>query len=182
MTASGLDDVCLARFAADSPDGTKGIGTSIAGGPRPAVIEDSAQGWFVRASVVDGITRLYTYGRVGNYPLVVTVGLGLDQELAGWRALAVMIVLIAFAATLLLTGLAAYLIRQIFRDASAARATTLEITHSAEHDFLTGLPNRLLLNDRVSQAIAVAQRHGTKIAGLFLDLDGFIHIYDSMGY
>ena len=43
----------------------------------------------------------------------------------------------------------------VFRDVSAARAMALQMTHSAEHDFLTGLPNRMLLNDRISQAIAL---------------------------
>ena len=44
MTLSGLDDIVLARFSADSPDGTKGIGKSIAGGPRPAVIGENGAG------------------------------------------------------------------------------------------------------------------------------------------
>ena len=47
----------------------------------------------------------------------------------------------------------------VFRDVSAARAMALQMAHSAEHDFLTGLPNRMLLNDRISQAIALAPRH-----------------------
>jgi len=182
MTLTGLDDIVRSRFSADSPDGTIGIGSSIAGGSRPAVIEEGAQGAYVRASVIDGITRMFTYGRVGSRPLVVTVGLELDRELAGWRSLAAMIVAMALAATLLLSGLAAYLIRQIFRDATTARVTALELSHSAEHDFLTGLPNRMLLNDRVSQAVAVAERHRTKVAVLFLDLDGFKHINDSLGH
>jgi len=54
------------------------------------------------------------------------------------------------------------------------------LTHSAQHDFLTGLPNRLLLNDRVNRAIAMAPRHKKKVAVLFLDLDGFKHINDSL--
>ena len=58
----------------------------------------------------------------------------------------------------------------------------LQMTHSAEHDFLTGLPNRMLLNDRVGQAIALAPRHVKKVAVLFLDLDGFKHINDSLGH
>ena len=70
----------------------------------------------------------------------------------------------------------------VFRDVSAARAMTAQIAHTAQHDFLTGLPNRMLLNDRVGQAIAFAQRHEKQVAVLFLDLDGFKHINDSLGH
>jgi diguanylate cyclase (GGDEF)-like protein/PAS domain S-box-containing protein len=70
----------------------------------------------------------------------------------------------------------------VFRDVSAARGMALQMTHSAQHDFLTGLPNRVLLEDRVSQAIAFASRHTKKVAILFLDLDGFKHINDSLGH
>ena len=63
-----------------------------------------------------------------------------------------------------------------------AEAMTSLMTHLAEHDVLTGLPNRLLLNDRLGQAIALAERHKSPIAVLFLDLDGFKHINDSLGH
>jgi len=70
----------------------------------------------------------------------------------------------------------------VFRDVSVARAMAQQIIHSAEHDFLTGLPNRVLLNDRVNQAVALAQRYMKRVAILFLDLDGFKHINDSLGH
>ena len=61
-------------------------------------------------------------------------------------------------------------------------AQAVQIAYAAQHDFLTGLPNRMLLNDRVNQAIALASRHMKKVAVLFLDLDGFKHINDSLGH
>jgi diguanylate cyclase (GGDEF)-like protein/PAS domain S-box-containing protein len=69
-----------------------------------------------------------------------------------------------------------------FRDVSAAHAMTLQMTHSAEHDLLTGLPNRRLLHDRVNQSIALARRDMKQVAVLYLDLDGFKHINDSLGH
>lgn len=70
----------------------------------------------------------------------------------------------------------------VFRDLGSTRTMALQMAHSAHHDSLTGLPNRKLLNDRVSQAIALALRNMKKIAVLVLDLDGFKHINDSLGH
>lgn len=129
MTLSGLDNVVRARFAADSPDGTKGIGVSLAGKERPDFLEANGEGSFTRASRIDGISRLFIYGRVGSYPLIVNIGLDLQSALAASRSYAVMIILIACGATMLLTGLAAYLIREIHRRAS--QEVNLQATNAA---------------------------------------------------
>jgi diguanylate cyclase (GGDEF)-like protein/PAS domain S-box-containing protein len=65
---------------------------------------------------------------------------------------------------------------------TALRESEARMAKSAQHDFLTGLPNRVLLNDRVNQAIAMASRHGKRIAVLSLDLDGFKDINDTLGH
>lgn len=70
----------------------------------------------------------------------------------------------------------------VFHDVGAARAMALRMSYLAQHDFLTELPNRMLLNDRLTQAIASAHRRGKSLALLFLDVDHFKRINDSLGH
>ena len=70
----------------------------------------------------------------------------------------------------------------VFHDVSAARAMSIQMTHTAHHDVVTSLPNRLLLNDRITQSISMALRQSRPFAVLFLDLDHFKTVNDSLGH
>jgi diguanylate cyclase (GGDEF)-like protein/PAS domain S-box-containing protein len=69
----------------------------------------------------------------------------------------------------------------VFHDVTQAQAVSEKMSHLARHDYLTDLPNRFLLIDRLSQAISAAQRDQQKLAVLCIDLDRFKHVNDSLG-
>ena len=70
----------------------------------------------------------------------------------------------------------------VFRDVGTALETSRKMSRLAQHDALTGLSNRLLLDDRLTEAIAMARRHGKPLAVLFLDVDGFKAVNDALGH
>lgn len=70
----------------------------------------------------------------------------------------------------------------VFHDVSEARAMAVKMTHLAQHDALTNLPNRILLQDRLLQALQKAEQDGERLCMLMLDLDHFQLINDSMGH
>jgi diguanylate cyclase (GGDEF)-like protein/PAS domain S-box-containing protein len=68
----------------------------------------------------------------------------------------------------------------VFHDVSTTRASSLRMSHLAQHDSLTDLPNRSLLSDRLDQAITLAYRRRRRLAVLFLDVDIFKDVNDSL--
>jgi signal transduction histidine kinase len=144
----GFDDIIRARFTRDDTQGLAGVGQRV-DHPWTPSIPANGEGAFIKESVIDHVTRLFSYRRVADYPLVVTVGLGLDEALMASDEHARAIVAIAGLATILLVGLAAYLIREIRRSASQETALADErdkLNHaqrlakigSFERDFRTG--------------------------------------------
>jgi diguanylate cyclase (GGDEF)-like protein/PAS domain S-box-containing protein len=70
----------------------------------------------------------------------------------------------------------------VLHDLGAVQQKPLKLSHAAQHDFLTGLPNRSLVNDRITQAISFAARYTQQLAVMFVDLDLFKRINDSLGH
>lgn len=68
------------------------------------------------------------------------------------------------------------------RDITERKLAERRLDHLAHHDILTGLPNRLLFNDRLAQTLVKAQRNGTRVAVCFLDLDQFKLVNDTLGH
>lgn len=70
----------------------------------------------------------------------------------------------------------------VFHDVTQARAMSKRMAHLAHHDYLTDWPNRLSFDDRLAQAMGAAHRRKEQLAVLFVDVDRFKHINDTLGH
>ncbi|TIL87139.1 MAG: EAL domain-containing protein [Mesorhizobium sp.] len=83
---------------------------------------------------------------------------------------------------LLAAGVLAFLLRRLRRASSALQTSQAEAQYLAFHDTLTGLPNRALFEDRLRRALLTASHETAKVALLYLDLDRFKHVNDTLGH
>jgi signal transduction histidine kinase len=142
MVLEGMDGGIRARFSRSHPDGTVPPGLKGPVGARANITDDDAHGDAVLTGVVDHVTRLCSYRRVPHYPLVVTVGLDLEEALAPSTTHALILISFACAGTLILVGLAAWLVREIGKraerelEAAKERALLRDAVESVSEGFV----------------------------------------------
>lgn len=125
----------------------------------------------------------YTAMAAANFPLGSVCGATLHGMGTGALAIVITVVTLAVLAIALLTSV--FDARLESKTAKLARSlaeVNAELTHQALHDNLTNLPNRSLLEDRLDQMLVKAARERSHFALMFIDLDGFKSINDSLGH
>jgi diguanylate cyclase (GGDEF)-like protein len=193
-----LDGLTLTRFPR-----TDTVGVTFANAE--LLLNHGVSGVLRHLSPINGKMGIVAVHRLANYPVLALATTTEEAALTSWQDTAQLMSLGAFGCAISIAVAGFALGRQwenkatiaasqaelryqedrtaaLRATADVARTTALKMTYMAEHDFLTGLPNRMLLDDRTNQAIAMAQRHGKHTAVLFMDLDGFKHINDSLGH
>ncbi|QOT80297.1 putative bifunctional diguanylate cyclase/phosphodiesterase [Cupriavidus basilensis] len=138
------------------------------------------------ASVVMGFAIAgmhYTGMAAAQFPIGAVCGAARDGMDSGWLAVVIIVVTLAVLAIALITSVLDMRLeaRTSLLAVSLAEANQ-ELTYLALHDNLTKLPNRVLLEDRLEQAIQGATREKSRFALMFMDLDGFKAVNDAYGH
>ncbi|QBR03367.1 putative bifunctional diguanylate cyclase/phosphodiesterase [Paraburkholderia pallida] len=174
ITLLRTDGTVLMRLPFHAGD----IGKSLAGGHSFPPLVQSAHGTFVDIAVLDHIERLYSFRRIGSYPLVVVVGFATDDIFAGWRKRAMALGVVSVILDVLLILLSLMFSRQLRKRLAMER----RLKRLAWFDSLTGLPNRVQLQKEAFRILTNANRNASTFAVLFIDLDRFKRVNDTQGH
>ena len=154
------------------------LGVNIAGTPNFDRFVREGSGSFVGTAVRDGVERHYTFTRIGDLPLTLSVAMATNDIEAAWRAKAVVISGIVVVLCGLTIGLSLLFGRELRRrTAIQAQLTRLSCT-----DPLTGLPNRRQFDEASVRAPASARRSRTPLSLLVVDADHFKRVNDRYGH
>jgi diguanylate cyclase (GGDEF)-like protein len=181
----GVDGIVCAMRSGDVVTAGQYVDFAALVVPEPSVNMADA----VTASPWDGVRRYEKARQLYDFPLAVVVGLSADEQLAAsrrdartyvWRAAAASIVLILVISILANMSRRLAITRQHAAQARIEHAARIE--YLAYHDGLTGLPNRSLFSKLLAQSIHEAHRYERCLAVLFLDLDRFKQVNDTLGH
>ena len=195
----------LGRLPPAAPAGYMGQ-TKVSAQFRATITANPREGTYEAFAGADNVRRIFSYQAVGDYPLITLVGLSTEDFLGAWWREVAKLALLAFAFALLsalgttaivraikarfkafdeVNNLNEALANQITEKDIALRerrAAEEKIDFIALHDNLTGLPNQQLAEERFRQVAAYAEREQARVAFIFIDLDGFKSINDSLGH
>lgn len=161
------------------------IGRSVATSPIFRNLVEARSGAFVAHATTDHVERAYTFTRVGDYPLIASVAMSVDDIFAAWMQRAIVIGPIVLVLCLLTTLLTAMLHRELGRRATAeaqVTAANAELSRLAVTDPLTGLANRRLFDAMLSREWRRCARTGCSVALLMIDADNFKAYNDLYGH
>jgi diguanylate cyclase (GGDEF)-like protein len=143
----------------------------VASGDAPDSVRLATDGW-------DGVRRWTVARELYGFPLAILVGLSADEQLAPARLEARRYLALASLASVAVILIIALLGRMSWRLAQGR----LRESYLAYHDGLTGLPNRSMFSKLLSQSLSEARRYQRQLAVVFMDLDGFKQINDTLGH
>lgn len=126
--------------------------------------------------------RANEYMVLGGHVWTLTLAMQEEFENRIGRDISLIIVMTGIGLSFSMALLAWFMINGRARALQLASRMTEDLRHMAQHDFLTGLPNRALFNDRVESELSYAKRHKKRFAMIFLDLDNFKPINDQFGH
>ncbi|GGF71191.1 deoxyribonuclease [Azorhizobium oxalatiphilum] len=170
------DGRMLMRFP--STDGKGNVDLDLSGSPSFRRMISGPVEYFSATAAVDGVERHYVYDRVGNFPLVLSVGFSVDEVLRDWRRQATLMMAVGVAISGLLVALALTLQSALRREIRIKG----EMATLAATDSLTGLPNRRHFEEALGKEWLRAARGGERLSLLVIDVDHFKTVNDRFGH
>ncbi|WP_332117133.1 diguanylate cyclase [Azorhizobium caulinodans] len=155
-----------------------GFGLNVFGRPNFQRMATAPQGSFTSTSEIDRVKRYYVFSRVGDLPLIVVVGVGMDAVTAPWQAQWLAGAATSVVLCLLILGAAVALRREMLRRFEIEQ----EFLRLSQTDSLTGLPNRRHFDEFGQREWQRAARQRSSIAVLMVDIDHFKQVNDRIGH
>jgi diguanylate cyclase (GGDEF)-like protein len=189
LSLSGQDAVTL--FHTDGtvlmrePYTKEAIGLSVAGSPGYKVFSTTRSGTYNGTSPVDGITRFYTFARMGELPLILSVARSVDDIFSEWWTKALVIGVVVTGLGCLTGALTVMLQQSLWRRESAEKrvlAANAELAALAVTDALTGLLNRRRFDESLNREWRRALRTRKPLSILMIDADSFKAFNDTYGH
>ncbi|MBB6307067.1 sensor domain-containing diguanylate cyclase [Xanthobacter tagetidis] len=161
-----------------STDGTGNAGESVADAPVFARMRATPNGSFTGTSKIDGLTRYYVTQKIGDFPLILSVGISTSAIFAEWAVQAIIVGLLTLVVCGLLAGIVLVLRRALVHSYNMEE----QLEHMAVTDALTQIPNRRALEMALDTEMRRATREKSELSVLVIDLDFFKQINDSHGH